>query len=79
MSHRPPWVLRLVRFIDDEIMEDPSWPADGADDDLSERIVDAVNKILCDHYGHEIIDDQCNKPEHRFCVWCGRRASDIAR
>lgn len=26
-------------------------------------------------YGHEIVDDQCMIPDHRYCVWCGRRAN----
>ena len=26
--------------------------------------------LLCFILGHQPIDDQCNKPEHRYCVWC---------
>ncbi len=26
--------------------------------------------ILCKLLGHQPVDDQCRKPEHRSCVWC---------
>lgn len=29
--------------------------------------------LLCHLFGHKPIADQCNKPEHDYCVWCERR------
>jgi hypothetical protein len=28
--------------------------------------------LACAFLGHYIIDDQCGRPEHRFCVWCSK-------
>lgn len=28
--------------------------------------------VLCQVYGHKPIADQCNKPEHDFCVYCSK-------
>jgi hypothetical protein len=25
---------------------------------------------FCGALGHDMIDDQCGKPEHRYCVYC---------
>lgn len=54
------------------------WATDGhieepwgdGDDELSDEIEAAVCAILCARYGHEIDDDHCGMPEHRFCRWC---------
>lgn len=27
-------------------------------------------EFLCTYYGHEIVDDQCGLPEHRYCMYC---------
>ena len=51
------------------------YPQDGKDDWLQSLIEDAVNNIFCNAYGHEIIDDMCGIPEHRYCVYCNRGAS----
>ena len=29
-------------------------------------------RLLCMLVGHEPIADQCNKPEHDYCITCGR-------
>jgi len=76
-TERPNWTKELQRFLSDTVMDDPSWPEDGSDDELSDKLEAAVNELLCEHYGHEIIDDQCGRPEHRYCVWCNRRESDL--
>ena len=31
---------------------------------------------LCAAVGHEVIDDQCGRPAHRYCPWCHTRCSD---
>lgn len=36
---------------------------------LSEKLVEGV----CLIYGHAVIDDQCGKPEHRYCAYCMNR------
>jgi len=37
----------------------------------------AIHDWVCAHTGHIIEDDQCGKPEHRYCVQCTRRVGDI--
>jgi hypothetical protein len=70
---RPKWVRDLLLFIHDGIIDDEhEYPMDGTDDDVLTEIEAAVDEVLCRLYGHEIIDDQCGKPEHRFCAWCGK-------
>lgn len=76
MTERPQWTKRIQTFLD-TVMDDPSFSEEGSDDDLHERIEDSVNKILCAQYGHEIEDDQCMIPEHRYCVWCRKRATEL--
>ena len=59
------------------------WATDGhihepwseTDDELSEAIERAVCGLLCSRYGHEIDDDHCGMPEHRYCLWCSQRMS----
>jgi hypothetical protein len=78
MSERPKWVRALCDFIGDEIVdEEYDYPMDGADDELLERIEEAVNAILCAKYGHVIEHDQCGIPSHQYCVWCHRGIIDI--
>ena len=42
---------------------------DAVMDSATKPIEEAIEQY-CVVLGHEFIDDQCNKPEHRFCVWC---------
>jgi hypothetical protein len=72
MSERPRWTIRLVQGLDDVIGEDDYTDAD---DPLYDELESAVNAILCAKYGHDIIDDMCRIPEHRYCAYCGRSAS----
>ena len=76
MSERPKWTKAIQHFLADEVMEDKyEWPDDGSADWVLELVEEAVNAIFCNTYGHEIVDDQCMIPDHRYCVWCGRRAN----
>lgn len=47
----------------------------GMDDDLLnwliEHIEEPVQRLICQAQGHVIVDDQCDRPEHRYCVTCG--------
>lgn len=74
MSARPRWATAIWEFATDTVL-DPrhGWPNDDTADADHDRIIDALNTALCDLYGHEIIDDHCGKPEHRYCAWCGKR------
>lgn len=72
MTDRPRWARELQRMISDEIIDDKyGWPDDDSADPILDEIESAVSMILCKHFGHEIIDDQCGIPEHRYCAWCG--------
>lgn len=42
-------------------------------DDHADAIEEAaviLQAALCVAYGHEPVRDQCDRPEHDFCVWC---------
>lgn len=78
MTDRPQWTRAIQRFLGDTIIdEEYGYPMDGSHDDLLDELESVVNEILCREFGHEIEDDQCMIPEHRYCVSCGRRATDI--
>lgn len=73
---RPSWTQNIRQFLSDDVMDD-SYPDDGSGDDLLDRIEAAVNVILCAEYGHDIENDHCGKPEHRYCVHCHLRETTI--
>lgn len=75
MSDRPKWVMDLWVYLTDTLVGE--LPEDGRDDWLHDDVIDAVNAILCDRYGHDIVDDQCGIPEHRFCAYCSKKETDI--
>lgn len=76
---RPKWAEAIRRFITDDVIDEKyNYPEDGSDDSLHSEVEEAVNVIFCRTYGHEIIDDQCGIPAHRFCVYCGKRENVLA-
>jgi hypothetical protein len=77
VSARPEWTNRVRHFLSDHILDDPSYASDGSDDALLEEIEEAVYAILCRAYGHDIVDDQCGIPAHRYCVYCNKRVGDL--
>jgi hypothetical protein len=74
MSERPQWAKQLVWGLDDVVGE---FDYTDADDELHDEIEAVVKRILCTKYGHDIIDDMCMIPDHRYCAWCGRRETAI--
>lgn len=79
-TKRPKWTEALRWYLNDDILSDDAleYPEDGSDDDLLTEIDDAVNAILCRTYGHEVIDDQCGIPAHRYCAYCHKLESQLA-
>lgn len=78
MNNRPKWAESVRWFITDDIIDEKyDFPMDGSDDAILDELETAVLGILCKAYGHEIIDDQCLIPAHRFCVYCNRRETEI--
>lgn len=76
--NRPKWAEAILWFITDDVLDDKyGYLDDGSDDALLEEVETAVRDIFCRAYGHEIIDDQCNIPAHRFCVYCNRLESSL--
>ena len=74
MSDRPQWARELHSFIHDGIIDEKyGWPRDGSADTTLDLVESAVDGVLCATFGHEVVDDQCMIPEHRYCVWCNRR------
>lgn len=41
-----------------------------ASQDLLDRKVRGLMALLCEGLGHQPTRDQCNRPEHDYCVWC---------
>jgi hypothetical protein len=75
---RPQWAEAVRNFISDEVLEEKyGYPQDGKDDWLHSLVEEAVNNIFCNAFGHEIVDDQCMIPSHRYCIYCGRRERQI--
>lgn len=54
--------LRLQRWVMIHIGEKPSlwW------------LNDLAHAVLCLVFGHTPERDQCNNPEHDYCLWCGK-------
>ena len=78
MTPRPQWAEDIRQFISDDVIDEShGYPMDGSADDLLEEVEEAVKAIFCRAYGHEVIDDQCMIPEHRYCVYCGRREDQL--
>lgn len=46
-------------------------------DEFETQIEQPIIAKLCKLLGHQIEDDQCGIPEHRYCVWCGKRETAI--
>lgn len=46
----------------------PNWTDE--DEALGNLLEAAIFNVLCDRYGHEVEDDQCMRPDHRYCLWC---------
>ena len=38
-----------------------------------EWLAQPILRVMCKGLGHQPVDDQCNKPEHRLCTWCHKR------
>ena len=73
-TNRPQWARAIHRFVTDEVIDaEHGWPDDDSADEPHDRIEQAMNEAMCAEFGHEIVDDQCNIPEHRYCVWCMKR------
>jgi hypothetical protein len=67
-------------FISDTVIDEDEgfdYPQDGSDDWLLGLVEEAVNSIFCNAYGHDIVDDHCGIPAHRYCIYCGRREGQI--
>lgn len=78
MTDRPRWAKEITIFLSDTIIDEKyGWPPDDSADAITDEIEDAVKAILCRHFGHEIEDDQCGIPEHRYCVWCHKRETRL--
>jgi len=76
----PKWVQAIRLFVSDTVIDESyGYPMLGADDAVHDRLESAIGKVVCGHYGHDIVNDQCGIPEHRYCVRChlGIRAIDV--
>ena len=44
---------------------------------MFEKVEQEFRDFCCSKAGHEIVNDQCGKPEHRLCCYCTRSERDI--
>lgn len=40
------------------------------------RLNDPIQWVLCRIQGHQPERDQCGRPEHDYCLWCGKSMPD---
>jgi hypothetical protein len=65
--------MRQTDDWEDWIFEKSHIPVKVLDAKLMQWIwLEWVNKALCIPFGHEVIADQCMKPEHDYCLYCNR-------
>lgn len=83
-SKRPLWADRLRFWLTDDLFErldkrigKAHETANAALRVVEGRIENGAEHVetvglwaLCLYFGHEPVADQCNKPEHDFCVYC---------
>lgn len=60
-------LLMQEPWVTDEALEKLTW------DHVGSAIEEPIKRAVCAARGHEVIPDQCNKPEHDWCVLCGDR------
>lgn len=67
VDRRPEWARTLWLHVVEMMPNDSE-----EDDGTLDRIERVVKDALCAEFGHEIEDDHCGIPEHRYCVYCNR-------
>lgn len=72
VRRRPQWAQRLKFWLTDSQYDAliMSGASDGWRWTWRDRIETAGPAVLCHAFGHEPVADQCDKPEHDFCVHC---------
>lgn len=75
MTERPRWVTKSWMWLTDgqyDLLQ--KWKV--KDDNwvwwIGDRVQTAGCWVLCHTFGHKPVPDQCNKPEHDFCVFCNK-------
>ena len=51
-------------------MADKDFPGDESPQGKACEFEDRFLELICEHNGHDIVPDQCGKPEHDYCVVC---------
>lgn len=73
MSDNPPVdTTKLRRDVADHMYDilDALDADPGALDWFTEHIEEPVLQLICQLNGHYVIDDMCERPEHRVCLVC---------
>jgi len=55
-----------------KIPEGENW-----EDTAEQYVTDPIKEIICRHYGHNMVPDQCNRKEHDYCERCGQGREKI--
>jgi hypothetical protein len=74
-SEYPKWVTALRDFLEGTIIDHIA--QDGSEDAITDKVTEAALAVVCGEYGHCVEDDQCGKPEHRYCLICSKRMSNV--
>jgi hypothetical protein len=40
---------------------------------FEEHVELPVRALICEKEGHKVVDDQCGRPDHRYCLVCSVR------
>lgn len=50
---------------------------DDKPEDRAQEFEDKFCELICEYRGHDLVPDQCMKPEHYYCTMCNRRRDEI--
>lgn len=86
MDDRPQWAEKLRFWLTDTQYEDlnkvfgkinetakaVAFAVESRIENGAERAEGVGLRLLCIYFGHKPVADQCDKPEHDFCVYCNK-------
>jgi hypothetical protein len=85
--------FKVTRFLSDEmynILLGENWYEEQDEEELTaelgilstrmdELVTQPALKALCEVLGHQVIQDQCGRPEHDYCYHCMEQRPDEAK
>lgn len=81
MSERPNWAKKAWAWLTDgqwDRLSSRGVPTEHWRWEFGDRLQTAGCWVLCQGFGHKPVPDQCDKPEHDFCVYCMKPMPHLA-